>query len=144
MPRLEGNRTCGRGHRGDAVRSGSPSTVGLTEGRLGRRDRRRAHRATCARSPARGRASGTHERFLALVGHSWKVAGGMHVEEETVGDRSPRENAGMIRVGPAGWFYKDWEGIVYPPNPPKGFHGATYLAQSFDTIEVNSSFYSPP
>ena len=51
---------------------------------------------------------------------------------------------GKIRVGTAGWSYKDWEGIVYPPNPPKGFHGATYLAQSFDTIEVNSSFYSPP
>ncbi len=24
----------------------------------------------------------------------------------------------MIRIGPAGWSYKDWEGIVYPPNPP--------------------------
>jgi len=40
----------------------------------------------------------------------------------------------MIRIGPAGWSYKDWEGIVYPPNPPKGFHDATYLAQFFDTI----------
>ena len=50
----------------------------------------------------------------------------------------------MIRVGPAGWSYKDWEGIVYPAKPPKGFHGATYLAQFFDTIEVNSSFYRPP
>jgi uncharacterized protein YecE (DUF72 family) len=50
----------------------------------------------------------------------------------------------MIRVGPAGWSYKDWEGIVYPTNRPKGFHGATYLAQFFDTIEINSSFYRPP
>jgi len=50
----------------------------------------------------------------------------------------------MIRIGPAGWWYKDWEGIVYPPAPPKGFHGATYLSQFFDTIEVNSSFYRPP
>ena len=39
----------------------------------------------------------------------------------------------MIRIGPAGWSYKDWEDVVYPPNPPKGFHGATYLAQFFDT-----------
>jgi hypothetical protein len=49
----------------------------------------------------------------------------------------------MIRIGPAGWSYKDWDGIVYPPKPPKGFHGATYLAEIFDTIEVNSSFYRP-
>jgi uncharacterized protein YecE (DUF72 family) len=50
----------------------------------------------------------------------------------------------MIRIGPAGWSYKVWEGIVYPRHPPKGFHGATYLAQFFDTIEINSSFYRPP
>jgi uncharacterized protein YecE (DUF72 family) len=50
----------------------------------------------------------------------------------------------MIRIGPAGWSYKDWEGIVYPLNPPKGFHPATYLAQFFDAIEINSSFYRPP
>jgi uncharacterized protein YecE (DUF72 family) len=24
----------------------------------------------------------------------------------------------MIRVGPAGWSYQDWEGIVYPAKPP--------------------------
>jgi len=50
----------------------------------------------------------------------------------------------MIRVGPAGWSYKDWEGMVYPLHPPKGFHPATYLAQFFDTIETNSSFCRPP
>ncbi len=50
----------------------------------------------------------------------------------------------MIRIGPAGWAYKDWEGIVYPVNKPKGFHPLTYLAQYFDTIEINSSFYGPP
>jgi uncharacterized protein YecE (DUF72 family) len=50
----------------------------------------------------------------------------------------------MIRVGPAGWAYKDWEGIVYPSKKPKGFNPVTYLAQYFDTIEINSSFYGPP
>jgi uncharacterized protein YecE (DUF72 family) len=54
------------------------------------------------------------------------------------------EKRAMIRIGPAGWSYKDWEGIVYPPDPPKGFHRAAYLAQFFDTIEINSSFYGPP
>jgi uncharacterized protein YecE (DUF72 family) len=48
-----------------------------------------------------------------------------------------------IRVGPAGWSYPDWSGYVYPSPRPKGFHEATYLAEFFDTIEINSSFYSP-
>jgi len=50
----------------------------------------------------------------------------------------------VIRIGPAGWSYKDWEGIVYPALKPTGFHEATYLAQHFDTIEINSTFYRPP
>jgi uncharacterized protein YecE (DUF72 family) len=48
-----------------------------------------------------------------------------------------------IRVGPAGWSYPDWAGFVYPSPRPKGFHEATYLAEFFDTIEINTSFYSP-
>jgi uncharacterized protein YecE (DUF72 family) len=48
-----------------------------------------------------------------------------------------------ILVGPAGWSYTDWEGIVYPRHKPRGFHEAAYLAQFFDTIEINTSFYSP-
>lgn len=48
-----------------------------------------------------------------------------------------------IRVGPAGWSYSDWNGIVYPPHRPRGFHEANYLAQFFDTIEINTSFYQP-
>jgi len=49
-----------------------------------------------------------------------------------------------ILVGPAGWSYTDWAGIVYPHHKPRGFHEAAYLAQFFDTIEINTSFYSPP
>ena len=49
-----------------------------------------------------------------------------------------------VLVGPAGWSYTDWEGIVYPHHKPRGFHEAAYLAQFFDTIEINTSFYSPP
>jgi uncharacterized protein YecE (DUF72 family) len=48
-----------------------------------------------------------------------------------------------IRIGPAGWSYKDWAGIVYPKRRPSGFHEAAYLAQYFDTIEINTSFYGP-
>jgi uncharacterized protein YecE (DUF72 family) len=50
---------------------------------------------------------------------------------------------GSIFVGPAGWSYADWAGYVYPAPRPKGFHEATYLAQFFDTIEINTSFYQP-
>jgi uncharacterized protein YecE (DUF72 family) len=50
----------------------------------------------------------------------------------------------IIRVGPAGWSYKDWEGIVYPQKPGKAFDPLEYLAQFFNTIEINSSFYRPP
>ena len=46
-------------------------------------------------------------------------------------------------VGPAGWSYSDWAGYVYPSRRPKGFHEAAYLAEFFDTIEINTSFYQP-
>jgi uncharacterized protein YecE (DUF72 family) len=48
-----------------------------------------------------------------------------------------------LRIGPAGWSYRDWDGYVYPTPHPKGFHEATFLAEFFDTIEINTSFYQP-
>jgi uncharacterized protein YecE (DUF72 family) len=48
-----------------------------------------------------------------------------------------------LKIGPAGWAYKDWAGYVYPQPRPKNFHPATYLAEYFDTIEINTSFYHP-
>lgn len=48
-----------------------------------------------------------------------------------------------IRIGPAGWSYPDWEGIVYPSPRPRDFRESSYLAQFFDTIEINTSFYQP-
>ena len=48
-----------------------------------------------------------------------------------------------IRIGPAGWSYKDWEGVVYPPHGSK-FDPLGYLAAFFDTIEINSPFYRIP
>jgi uncharacterized protein YecE (DUF72 family) len=49
----------------------------------------------------------------------------------------------MIRYGPAGFQYKDWEGIVYPLPKPKKFDPLAYLAHYFDTVEINSTFYGP-
>jgi uncharacterized protein YecE (DUF72 family) len=48
-----------------------------------------------------------------------------------------------LLIGPAGWAYPDWSGIVYPVRRSRDFHQATYLAQYFDTIEINTSFYQP-
>src|ERR1700678_3784794 len=56
---------------------------------------------------------------------------------------TPENSAQQILVGPAGWSYADWAGIVYPSKRPRGFHEATYLAEFFDTIEINTSFYQP-
>ena len=52
-------------------------------------------------------------------------------------------NSHPIRVGPAGWSYRDWYGIVYPQNPGKGFKELDFLSRFFDTIEINSTFYRP-
>ena len=49
----------------------------------------------------------------------------------------------VVRVGPAGWSYKDWEGIVYPKKPGAKFDPLEYLSHFFNTIEINSSFYRP-
>jgi uncharacterized protein YecE (DUF72 family) len=52
------------------------------------------------------------------------------------------ETAHAIRVGTAGWSYKDWDGILYPPEVTrKKIHPVEYLARFFDVIEINTSFY---
>ncbi len=49
-----------------------------------------------------------------------------------------------IRIGPAGWSYKDWEGIVYPAGRGSRFDQLAFIASYFDLVEVNSSFYRTP
>jgi uncharacterized protein YecE (DUF72 family) len=46
-----------------------------------------------------------------------------------------------IYIGVAGFSYKDWEGIVYPQQLKRRQHPVEYLAQYFDVIEINTSFY---
>jgi uncharacterized protein YecE (DUF72 family) len=49
---------------------------------------------------------------------------------------------GRIRIGTAGWSYKDWEGIFYPPGMQRQKrHPLELLAQCFDVVEINTSFY---
>ena len=49
-----------------------------------------------------------------------------------------------IYIGPAGWIYNDWEGIVYPVQREKKFDPLVYIAQFVNLVEINSSFYRPP
>jgi len=58
--------------------------------------------------------------------------------------RSPDLGSRDIRVGTAGWSYKDWDGIFYPPGMQRRkIHPLEYLARFFDTTEINTSFYGP-
>ena len=53
-------------------------------------------------------------------------------------------NANQVRIGTAGWSYKDWDGIFYPPGMQRRKqHPLEYLARFFDTTEINTSFYGP-
>jgi len=50
--------------------------------------------------------------------------------------------AGKIRIGTAGWSYKDWEGIFYPSGMQRRKqHPLEILASCFDVVEINTSFY---
>lgn len=52
------------------------------------------------------------------------------------------EAAPHIRIGTAGWSYKDWDGVFYPPEVQrKKIHALEYLAHFFDVVEINTSFY---
>lgn len=47
----------------------------------------------------------------------------------------------MIRVGCSGWSYSDWEGVFYPRTNNDRL---TYYSHFFNTVEINSTFYSIP
>jgi uncharacterized protein YecE (DUF72 family) len=52
------------------------------------------------------------------------------------------EALGQIRIGTAGWSYKDWDGIFYPDGMQRRKqHALEFLAQCFDVVEINTSFY---
>ncbi len=66
-----------------------------------------------------------------------------HIPEFSTSSLSVAKLSPRLRIGPAGWAYSDWAGYVYPQPRAKNFHPATYLAEYFDTIEINTSFYHP-
>ena len=48
-----------------------------------------------------------------------------------------------ILIGTSGWLYKDWAERFYPKKT-KNSEKLAYLAASFPTVEINSSFYRLP
>jgi uncharacterized protein YecE (DUF72 family) len=58
--------------------------------------------------------------------------------------RLPQTAAHDLRIGTAGWSYKDWDGIFYPSGmQQRRQHPLEYLARFFDTAEINTSFDGP-
>jgi uncharacterized protein YecE (DUF72 family) len=51
------------------------------------------------------------------------------------------DGMGRIRIGLSGWRYKGWRGDFYPAGLPQRRELA-YVAEKFDTVEINGSFYS--
>jgi len=102
----------------------------------------------CAGDPETAIPQQTHTGLDALTG---LAAATYPAKAEKVAKKmAPREKSklasklpGRLRIGPAGWSYPDWNGYVYPKKKPKGFHEASFLAEFFDTIEINTSFYNP-
>jgi uncharacterized protein YecE (DUF72 family) len=48
-------------------------------------------------------------------------------------------------VGPAGWSYDDWQGIVYPrTSKADALDRLDAIARLFNLVEINTSFYGPP
>ena len=69
-----------------------------------------------------------------------------HADAETSHTEPPSDDntaapSGRVLIGTAGWSYKDWEGVVYPASLKKEKHPVEYMAEYFDLIEINSSFY---
>jgi uncharacterized protein YecE (DUF72 family) len=48
----------------------------------------------------------------------------------------------ILFIGPAGWDYPDWQGVVYPPGV-KGAARLAFLAGLFKVVEINVTFYRP-
>jgi uncharacterized protein YecE (DUF72 family) len=44
-----------------------------------------------------------------------------------------------IYIGTSGWSYDHWSDVLYPPGAPSR-ERLGYYTQSFETVELNSSF----
>ena len=56
--------------------------------------------------------------------------------------QKPETENRKLYLGPAGWDYPDWQGVVYPSGL-KGTDRLTFLASLFTAVEINVTFYRP-
>jgi uncharacterized protein YecE (DUF72 family) len=56
---------------------------------------------------------------------------------------APRANPAAVRVGCSGWQYKHWRGDFYPAELPTT-RWFQHYAVTFDTVEINNTFYRWP
>lgn len=52
-------------------------------------------------------------------------------------------NGGRVRIGTSGWIYKHWRYLFYPKGLPQG-RWLEFYAETFDTVEINFTFYRLP
>jgi uncharacterized protein YecE (DUF72 family) len=56
----------------------------------------------------------------------------------------PVSPTARLWIGPSGWSYDDWYGVLYPAPRARGFKPLAFLARYFNAAEVNTSFYRIP
>jgi uncharacterized protein YecE (DUF72 family) len=57
-------------------------------------------------------------------------------------NRTQQTENRKLYIGPAGWDYPDWQGVVYPPGV-KGTGRLGLLSTMFNVVEINVTFYRP-
>ena len=48
-----------------------------------------------------------------------------------------------LRIGPSGWNYPEWRGVVYPVSGPRPRHPLEYISRHFNVVEIESTFQRP-
>ena len=48
-----------------------------------------------------------------------------------------------LSVGPSGWDYPHWKGVVYPAHSSGRLHPLEYLSHHFDVVEIEITFRQP-
>ena len=76
----------------------------------------------------RNALGGTEQAFMSVMKSRGSVA------RRSTSAKGARTMGARVRFGPAGWMYKDWEGIVYPRPKPRHFDQLRYIAEFFDTV----------
>jgi len=70
---------------------------------------------------------------------TWSVAAGLDASLDTL--LAPIRMT--IYIGTSGWSYDHWSDVLYPRGAPS-YERLLYYTQSFQTVELNSSFYRWP